>query len=49
MIDNINQFEKAGSSVHINLMENPFDKDGGFVGKVSRKTIGLNARTVKDA
>ena len=42
MIDNINQFEKAGSSVHINLTENPFDKDGGFVGKVSRKTIGLN-------
>ena len=42
MIDNINQFEKAGSSVHINLTENPFDKDGSFVGKISRKTIGLN-------
>lgn len=42
MIDNINQFQKVGSSVHIQLQENPFDKDGSFVGKVSRKTVGLN-------
>ncbi|MBP3708989.1 MAG: DUF4469 domain-containing protein [Treponema sp.] len=42
MIDSINQFNKQGSLVSLNLSINQFDKDGSFIGKITRRTVGLN-------
>ena len=42
MIDSINQFSKKGSSVDVKLSVNHFSDEASYIGKITRRTIGLN-------
>lgn len=43
MKDDINSWEKEGSSVNVSLYANQLASDGSYIGKIARKTVGLKS------
>lgn len=41
--DDINSWEKEGSSVNVSLYANQLASDGSYIGKIARKTVGLKS------